>query len=120
MQIDHPFVVNLRYAFQDDEHCFFVLDLMLGGDLRCPFPSLSLSLPSSSPNRHPNRLTLLFSSFRIDRVVVHLDRMGSLPEEVVKFYIAEAALAIDYLHSIRIVHRFVSSSCLLLGYEWLD
>lgn len=34
-QIDHPFVVNLRYAFQDDENCFFVLDLMLGGDLRC-------------------------------------------------------------------------------------
>lgn len=35
VQIDHPFVVNLRYAFQDDENCFFVLDLMLGGDLRC-------------------------------------------------------------------------------------
>ncbi len=27
--------MNLRYAFQDDENCFFVLDLMLGGDLRC-------------------------------------------------------------------------------------
>ena len=37
-EIDHPFVVNMRYAFQDDENCFFVLDLMLGGDLRCtPF-----------------------------------------------------------------------------------
>lgn len=34
-QIEHPFVVNLRYAFQDDGNCFFVLDLMLGGDLRC-------------------------------------------------------------------------------------
>ncbi|KAJ7596661.1 kinase-like domain-containing protein [Mycena floridula] len=33
-EVDHPFVVNLRYAFQDDENCFFVLDLMLGGDLR--------------------------------------------------------------------------------------
>lgn len=37
-QIDHPFVVNMRYAFQDDENCFFVLDLMLGGDLRCKNP----------------------------------------------------------------------------------
>jgi serine/threonine protein kinase len=36
-QVDHPFIVNLRYAFQDDENCFFVLDLMLGGDLRCEF-----------------------------------------------------------------------------------
>ena len=34
-QVDHPFVVNLRYAFQDDQNCFFTLDLMLGGDLRC-------------------------------------------------------------------------------------
>ncbi|KAF8841244.1 kinase-like protein [Paxillus ammoniavirescens] len=33
-EIDHPFIVNLRYAFQDDDNCFFVLDLMLGGDLR--------------------------------------------------------------------------------------
>lgn len=35
LKVDHPFIVNLRYAFQDDENCFFVLDLMLGGDLRC-------------------------------------------------------------------------------------
>lgn len=33
-EIDHPFLVNLRYAFQDDENAFYVLDLMLGGDLR--------------------------------------------------------------------------------------
>lgn len=35
LQVNHPYIVNLRYAFQDDENCFFVLDLMLGGDLRC-------------------------------------------------------------------------------------
>jgi serine/threonine kinase 32 len=33
-RIDHNLIVNLRYAFQDDEHLFMVLDLMLGGDLR--------------------------------------------------------------------------------------
>ncbi|KAH8917588.1 kinase-like protein [Atractiella rhizophila] len=33
-EIDCPFVCNLRYAFQDDENLFMVLDLMLGGDLR--------------------------------------------------------------------------------------
>ncbi|KAG0181692.1 hypothetical protein DFQ28_011728 [Apophysomyces sp. BC1034] len=33
-EIDHPLVVNLRYAFQDEQHLFMVLDLMLGGDLR--------------------------------------------------------------------------------------
>ena len=34
-QVDHHYIVNLRYAFQDDANCFFALDLMLGGDLRC-------------------------------------------------------------------------------------
>lgn len=43
-QIDYTFIVNLRYAFQDDENMFMVIDLMLGGDLRFhldrmgPFP----------------------------------------------------------------------------------
>ena len=44
-EIDHPFVVNMRYAFQDDENCFFVLDLMLGGDLRCMPFRLTASVP---------------------------------------------------------------------------
>ncbi|KAI8377389.1 kinase-like domain-containing protein [Radiomyces spectabilis] len=33
-QINYSLIVNLRYAFQDDENLFMVLDLMLGGDLR--------------------------------------------------------------------------------------
>ncbi|GBE86516.1 Serine/threonine-protein kinase gad8 [Sparassis crispa] len=78
-EIDHPFVVNLRYAFQDDENCFFVLDLMLGGDLR-----------------------------------FHLERMGSLPEEVVRFYVAELSSALAYLHDHRIIHRDLKPDNILL------
>ncbi|KAJ7281681.1 kinase-like domain-containing protein, partial [Mycena rebaudengoi] len=33
-ETDHPFIVKLRYAFQDPENCFFVLDFMMGSDLR--------------------------------------------------------------------------------------
>lgn len=33
-EISHPFICNLRFAFQDDEYLFMVIDLMLGGDLR--------------------------------------------------------------------------------------
>lgn len=32
--LEHPFIVNLRYAFQDAENMFMVLDLMIGGDLK--------------------------------------------------------------------------------------
>lgn len=69
-EIDSPFVCNLRFAFQDDENLFMVLDLMLGGDLR-----------------------------------FHLDRLGGLQEEVVKFYVAEMAIALQDLHNAGIVHR---------------
>ncbi|KAI9246949.1 kinase-like domain-containing protein [Phascolomyces articulosus] len=33
-QVSYGLIVNLRYAFQDDDNLFMVLDLMLGGDLR--------------------------------------------------------------------------------------
>ncbi|KAF8591166.1 kinase-like protein [Ramaria rubella] len=33
-EIQHPFIVNMYYAFQDPINCYFVLDLMLGGNLR--------------------------------------------------------------------------------------
>ncbi|KAI0309630.1 kinase-like protein [Amylostereum chailletii] len=78
-EIDHPFVVNLRYAFQDDENCFFVLDLMLGGDLR-----------------------------------FHLERLGSLPEATVRFYTAELASALAFLHDKRIMHRDIKPDNILL------
>lgn len=78
-EIDSPFVCNLRYAFQDDENLFMVLDLMLGGDLR-----------------------------------FHLDRAGSMSEDIVKFYVCEMALALDYLHSKGIVHRDLKPDNILL------
>ncbi|KAI0091767.1 kinase-like domain-containing protein [Irpex rosettiformis] len=78
-EIDHPFVVNLRYAFQDDENCFFVLDLMLGGDLR-----------------------------------FHLERLGSLSEETVRFYVAEISSALSFLHDKKIIHRDLKPDNILL------
>ncbi|EME89517.1 protein kinase [Pseudocercospora fijiensis CIRAD86] len=32
--LNHPFLVNLRYSFQDMEYLYLVVDLMNGGDLR--------------------------------------------------------------------------------------
>ena len=78
-EIDSPFVCNLRYAFQDDENMFMVLDLMLGGDLR-----------------------------------FHLDRTGNMSEQVVRFYVAELALGLDYLHRLQIVHRDLKPDNVLL------
>ncbi|KAF9054332.1 kinase-like domain-containing protein [Panaeolus papilionaceus] len=78
-EIDHPFIVNLRYAFQDDENCFFVLDLMLGGDLR-----------------------------------FHLERLGAMPEETVRFYVAQLSSALSFLHDMGIMHRDLKPDNILL------
>ncbi|CAG8593826.1 6383_t:CDS:2, partial [Racocetra fulgida] len=78
-EIEYPLVCNLRYAFQDDENLFMVLDLMLGGDLR-----------------------------------FHLERQACMREDVVKFYVAEVSLGLNYLHSKKIVHRDLKPDNVLL------
>lgn len=34
LMLRHPFLVNMRYAFQNSETLYLVMDLMKGGDLR--------------------------------------------------------------------------------------
>lgn len=36
-QLNHPFLVNMHYAFQDRENLYLVIDIMPGGDLRYHF-----------------------------------------------------------------------------------
>ncbi|KAF9109422.1 hypothetical protein BGX27_007644 [Mortierella sp. AM989] len=78
-EVEFPLICNLRYAFQDDENLFMVLDLMLGGDLR-----------------------------------FHLERAGPMKEDVVRFYVAELALALNALHSRRVIHRDLKPDNILL------
>ena len=33
-QLDHGFLVNMHYAFEDRDNLYLVIDLMSGGDLR--------------------------------------------------------------------------------------
>jgi hypothetical protein len=44
---------------------------------------------------------------------VHLDRAGAMNEETVRFYVAEIAMAVDYLHSKKIVHRWAGRLAML-------
>ncbi|KAI8357495.1 kinase-like domain-containing protein [Mortierella sp. GBAus27b] len=83
-EVEFSLICNLRYAFQDDENLFMVLDLMLGGDLR-----------------------------------FHLERAGPMREEVVRFYVAELALALNALHSRRIIHRQVQGRAGIRSQECL-
>jgi serine/threonine kinase 32 len=70
-EIDHPYIVNLRYAFQDDENCFFVLDLMLGGDLRFHLERLGC-LPEEAVLFYVAQLSSALS-FLHDSGIMHRD-----------------------------------------------
>lgn len=77
--LNHPFLVNIWFTFQDSEEMFMVFDLLLGGDLR-----------------------------------YHLSQKGVFEPDLVKLYICEMALALDYLQKKFIVHRDVKPDNILL------
>jgi len=33
-KINHPFIVNMHFSFQDNHYLYMILDIMKGGDLR--------------------------------------------------------------------------------------
>lgn len=77
----HPFIINMDYAFQNESIVVMALNLATGGDL------------TKFLNKQPLR---------------------RLSEEWTKFYIAQAALAIDYLHQMGIMYRDVKPGNLLI------
>jgi len=108
-QIKHPLVVNLQFAFQDDENMFMCESclplLFLKSQAHFSFSFFLFSLLFS-----PRVLDLMLGG----DLRFKLDRSGPISEECVRFYGAEIALALDYLHKERIVHRDIKPDNLLL------
>ncbi|XP_027479756.1 serine/threonine-protein kinase Sgk2 isoform X3 [Zalophus californianus] len=77
--VQHPFLVGLRYSFQTPEKLYFVLDYVNGGEL-----------------------------------FFHLQRERRFLEPRARFYAAEVASAIGYLHSLNVIYRDLKPENILL------
>uniref|UniRef100_A0A8C2HC08 Ribosomal protein S6 kinase n=1 Tax=Cyprinus carpio TaxID=7962 RepID=A0A8C2HC08_CYPCA len=87
VEVNHPFIVKLHYAFQTEGKLYLILDFLRGGDVFTRLSkevsiSCSKIICANQPEFH-----VMFT------------------EEDVKFYLAELALALDHLHNLGIVYR---------------
>jgi len=97
--VQHPFIVNLWGAFQDTSNLYMVMDFVPGGEL---FSLLRRSGASISVPVH----------FVLGLMNLYFQRF---PEQVAKFYAAEVAIALNYLHHLDIVYRDLKLENILLN-----
>ena len=84
-QLNHEFIVNLRWAFTDSKCCYMVMDLANGGDLRFHLNRAQFELPGEG-----GKMFIV---------------KGRFPPTRSKYYSAALTLALEHCHANGIIHR---------------
>lgn len=105
LSISHPFIINLWGTFQDPSNLYMIMDFVHGGELFTLLRKAQggVSLPPAR-SRCFNRFSL-FRAFFFQR----------FPDPVAKFYAAEVAMALNYLHTHDIIYRDLKPENILLA-----
>ncbi|KFB48833.1 hypothetical protein ZHAS_00017053 [Anopheles sinensis] len=110
--LEHPFLVNLWFSFQDEEDLFMVCDLLAGGDLRYHLQHQVSFYPGSVLTPTLFAAPLLFvllpffsRSSTCSSHNVHGKLKVEFSEASVELLVCELGSALDYLQKQRVVHR---------------
>uniref|UniRef100_A0A673C9W7 non-specific serine/threonine protein kinase n=1 Tax=Sphaeramia orbicularis TaxID=375764 RepID=A0A673C9W7_9TELE len=106
VEVNHPFIVKLHYAFQTEGKLYLILDFLRGGDLFTRLSKEVISLESQKPQFPFPHVCFMFVCVQV-----------MFTEEDVKFYLAELALALDHLHGLGIIYRDLKPENILLDEE---
>lgn len=104
--IKHPFLVGLHYSFQTTDKLYFVLDYVNGGEV-----SSNLTTQWSRGQTRFRTSECVYTLMLTDaclfplQLFYHLQRERIFLEPRARFYAAEIASALGYLHSLHIVYR---------------
>lgn len=106
LSVQHAFLINLWGTFQDSANLYMVMDFVPGGEL---FTLLRRS------NVSPCSRFACVCAIRSH--AISLCSIQRFPEPVAKFYAAEVAVALNYLHSRDIVYRDLKPENILLAQD---
>lgn len=105
--IKHPFLVGLHYSFQTTDKLYFVLDYVNGGEVSWDLTT-QRNKPESEQNEGKVDLHMMLTDVCVCfplQLFYHLQRERIFLEPRARFYAAEIASALGYLHSLHIVYR---------------
>ena len=105
-EIRHPYIVRLRFAFQNEQNLYLVTDYYTGGSLF--YHLRKVSVPRSCFCSHSS-LVLMLDFPR--------PQSNFFPEARAKFYAAELLLALEHLHKQFIIYRDLKLENVLMDSE---